>query len=327
MELQSISQVSRQFNISTRTLRYYEQMGLITPVKKDDYSYRTYDADTINRLQQIIILRKLRIPLKQISEILKSDSAATAITAFEQNLVEIENEITALSTIRSIIKSLLDKLNLDQSRFALPDDESLLEIVDSLTVTKINFKEEKNMEDLNQASKKLNKLTDRDVRIIYLPPSAVASCQYIGDNPEGHTGEIVDRFVKSTKLYERYPAMRHFGFNSPNPVDETGRHGYERWITVPDDMELPEPFVKKHFDGGLFAAHTIPMGAFEEWGWLLEWVCESKKYDLNIVDQGNGYHYGLFEEHLNYVNYVVDPKQKNGDEIQLDLLIAVRDKQ
>ena len=47
MELQTISQVSKFFAISTRTLRYYEQIGLIAPAKKDDFAYRAYDAEAI----------------------------------------------------------------------------------------------------------------------------------------------------------------------------------------------------------------------------------------------------------------------------------------
>ena len=92
MELQSISEVSRQLNVSTRTLRYYEQIGLIQPVKKDDFAYRTYDENTILRLKQIIILRKLRIPLKQITEILQSGNVAYAIEAFQQNINEIKRD-------------------------------------------------------------------------------------------------------------------------------------------------------------------------------------------------------------------------------------------
>ena len=60
-------------------------------------------------LQQIIILRKLRIPLKQTSKILESDNADYAIEVFERNLNEIEDEITALSTIKSIIQSFIEK--------------------------------------------------------------------------------------------------------------------------------------------------------------------------------------------------------------------------
>lgn len=61
MELQTLSQISKFFHLSTRTLRYYEQIGLIQSEKKDVYAYRVYSEDTIKRLQQIVILRKLRI--------------------------------------------------------------------------------------------------------------------------------------------------------------------------------------------------------------------------------------------------------------------------
>ena len=61
MNLVTISELSRQMNISTRALRYYEQVGLIESVKKDGYAYRTYDEATVVRLQQILVLRKLRI--------------------------------------------------------------------------------------------------------------------------------------------------------------------------------------------------------------------------------------------------------------------------
>jgi DNA-binding transcriptional MerR regulator len=40
MELQPISQVSKNYGISTQTLRYYEQIGLIKSIRKDDNEYR-----------------------------------------------------------------------------------------------------------------------------------------------------------------------------------------------------------------------------------------------------------------------------------------------
>ncbi|MBQ4629279.1 MAG: effector binding domain-containing protein [Clostridia bacterium] len=321
MELQSISKVSKKYNISARTLRYYEQLGLICPVRDEENSYRIYDEETLRTLQQIIILRKLRIPLKQIADILKSDSAKTAIDIFEENLVEIDGEITALSTIRSIIKSFLNKLQIDDTKFMLPDDENLMDIVDSLTVTKINFKEEKNLEELNRASEKVNKLTDKDIRILYLPPATVASVTAVCDNPEEYTGGVIDRWAESVNLFDAYPAARHYGSNAD---DENGNHGYERWITIPDDMEIAEPLTKKYFEGGLYAAHTITMGNFEEWEWLVRWVAESDKYEMNLSDR-NGCSCGLLEEHLNYVYYYNSP-DRNDETSQLDLLIAIKEK-
>lgn len=264
MELTTISEISRAMNISTRTLRYYEQIGLIESVKKDDYAYRTYDNDTVKRLQQILVLRKLRIPLKQIALILKSENTAAIIDAFQKNLDEVDDEITALSTIRDIISTFITRLNesIQQDiRLNLLDDTALLEAVDALTVQKIPLKEEKTVEDLQAASEKLNKLTDRDVRIIYLPRSAVASAHHIGEGCEGVVYGQISRFIKDNHLHEWKPDFRAFGFNNPMAgLEGTPSAGYEAWVTIPDDMEVSAPLVKKQFMGGLYAAHMIPMG-------------------------------------------------------------------
>ena len=324
MELQTIGQVSKLFNISARTLRYYEQIGLITPAKNNDNAYRIYNEDSIIRLRQIIVLRKLRVPLKQIAEILKNYDARIAIEAFESNLSEIDSEITALSTIRGVIASFIERLNLNNEKLTLLDDENLLEIVDSLTISKINFKEERAMEKLDKAEKKLSKLTDKDVRIVYLPPSDVAAYQFEGDEPEMHVNQVMDTFVRQSNLTAIKPDLRHFGFNAPNPVDESNHHGYEMWVTIPDDFEIPSPLVKKRFNGGLYAAHMIPFGAFEEWGWLMEWVQNNEKYEFN-GDWNNANQWGCLEEHLNYVNRV-HLTDSEADGMQLDLLVPIKER-
>ncbi|MGL5434031.1 MAG: MerR family transcriptional regulator [Lachnospiraceae bacterium] len=329
MELQTISQVSKYFSISTRTLRYYEQLGLITPAKREDFAYRVYDTETITRLRQIIILRKLRIPLKQIAEILQRADARIAIEAFERNLANIEDEITALSTIRSVIRTFIEHLNLGSAIFALPDDEGLLEIVDSLTVSKINFKEDKSMEQLNQASEKLSKMEDKDVRIIYLPPMTVAAAYASGEDCEGKTADMIKQFVINSGLLKIKPDARSFGFDCSKGTAVIGEpsHVYEAWVSVPDDIEIPAPLVKRTFDGGLYAAHVLRAWNFEDWRLLKEWVDASDKYDndwdsprwtsLETVS-GQG-----FEETLNFYNYVQYDQMKD---LQLDLLFPIKEK-
>ncbi len=325
MELHSISRISKLFNISTRTLRYYEQIGLIQSVKKENYAYRTYDENTVIRLNQIIILRKLRIPLKKIADILKSEDNVTAINAFQQNLVEIEDEITALSTIKNIIQTLLERLLLQNDMLRWVDDENLLEIVDSLTVSKINFKEDKTMDDLIKASEKLNKLTDKDVRIVYLPPVTVASIQCIGGKPETETGDLLFAFIKEKNLTVVKPDFRHYGFNHPNgSLPDGSDHGYERWVTIPYDMEVPLPFIKKQFAGGLYGAHMIPMGGFEEWNWLYEWAKNHEKYEIAWGDP-NCMH-GLMEEHLDAIHHYLWSHEECDQRLQLDLLIPIRER-
>lgn len=338
MELQTISEVSRQFGVSTRTLRYYEQIGLIQPAKKEDFAYRVYDEETVLRLRQILLLRKLRIPLKDIAQIVLTQNTTLAIEVFEQNLREIGGEITALSTIKGVITSFIERLNLQKGRLPLLDDESLLEIVDSLTASKISFKEAKPMDDVNQANRTLSRLTDNDVRIVYLPPATVASIHRIGATdpddkggvpsfyPEDSTEALMRAFIKAVDLHRIKPDFRHYGFNHPDGSSNGGPgddHGYERWVTIPDDLEVEAPFVKKHFPGGLYAAHAIMMGAFEQWDWLYKWGERSERYD--IVPGDPECMHGLLEEHLNVYNYYL-AENPDSSRMQLDLLLPVKEK-
>lgn len=303
---------------------------MIIPAKKENSSYRAYDAEAITRLRQIIILRKLRIPLKQIAEVLQSADARIAIEAFERNLVDIEDEITALSTIRSVIKTFIEYLNLSGAKFALPDDASLLEVVDSLTVSKINFKEEKSMDELNKANENLNKIADKDVRIVYLPPMTVAAAYATGEGCEGKANDMISHFVNENGLLKIKPDARSFGFDCSKEDAVLGEpsHVYEVWVSIPDDIEIQAPLVKRTFDGGLYAAHVLRAWDFQDWRLLKEWVNASDKYDNDwdsprwispetVTGQG-------FEETLNFYNFI--QKGSKMEDLQLDLLFPIKEK-
>lgn len=73
MDLITISQASKMFNVSTRTLRYYEKIGLISSIRQQEYAYRSYDKSTLLTIRQIIVLSKLNIPLKDVGDILKNN--------------------------------------------------------------------------------------------------------------------------------------------------------------------------------------------------------------------------------------------------------------
>jgi hypothetical protein len=168
-------------------------------------------------------------------------------------------------------------------------------------------------------------LTDRDVRIVYIPQMTVASIHKIGGKPEWDTGNLLHQFIKEKNLSVIKPDFRHFGFNHPNGQKPDGSdHGYERWISIPENMDIEQPFIKKNIPGGLYAAWMIPIGLFEEWGLLWEWTENNEKYervagDPEMMD-------GLLEEHLNYINLYT----KSGEELdkcmQLDLLIPIKEK-
>jgi DNA-binding transcriptional MerR regulator len=283
-----------------------------------------YDERSIIRLRQILILRKLRIPLKQIGWIFESADMKTALDVFTQNLSEIDDEITALTTMRIILQRFIDELR-QKSHGSLDavllGDKAMLNAINSLSLTKISFKEEKSMDELNKASESLSTL--KNVRIVHLPPCTVAASHYVGENPEEHAGDQLCEFLKSSRLYEIKPDARVFGFNHPNPSPDKP-YGYELWVTIPEDMDVPAPLTKKQFAGGLYAAHMIVMGNWHEWEWLAKWVTDGNpKYEPNYLSDHGEFMGGCLEEHLNYV-YHASLDWPESDEHQIDLLSPVK---
>ncbi|WEV70447.1 MerR family transcriptional regulator [Lactobacillus sp. ESL0785] len=58
--------------LSARTLRYYEQLGLIKPERDSTSNYRQYQENDVTTLQQILIFKKMNFRLSVIKDILQN---------------------------------------------------------------------------------------------------------------------------------------------------------------------------------------------------------------------------------------------------------------
>lgn len=68
----TIAQLARLAGVSTRTLRYYHQIGLLSPARVTKAGYRVYTCREVDRLQQILFYRELEFPLEEIGTLLSS---------------------------------------------------------------------------------------------------------------------------------------------------------------------------------------------------------------------------------------------------------------
>lgn len=76
-----IKQVAQALNVSQKTIRYYEQCGLIMPKKekKMGRDFREYDEEVQKRLRTIVLLRKCRFCIEDIRSILEKPAAIKEI--------------------------------------------------------------------------------------------------------------------------------------------------------------------------------------------------------------------------------------------------------
>lgn len=89
-----INEVEQRLEITKANIRFYEKEGLITPARTEK-GYRDYSEEDIRRLKEIIILRKLGIPVQQIADIL--DGALPLQEALDANISALQAEIEKLN--------------------------------------------------------------------------------------------------------------------------------------------------------------------------------------------------------------------------------------
>ncbi len=123
-ELIKIRDVSVKYSISARTLRYYEDMGLITSIRSDDYAYRLYDERALKRLEQILILRKLNISIKDIQRIFHSSGSEVVLEVLGKKVEDIDDDIALLHELREIVLEFIHQI--EQADFNKDSDVKLL---------------------------------------------------------------------------------------------------------------------------------------------------------------------------------------------------------
>lgn len=67
----SVKQAAELCGISIRTLHYYDEIGLLVPIKDPENGYRIYSEEDILTLQQILFFREMEFSLKEIADILR----------------------------------------------------------------------------------------------------------------------------------------------------------------------------------------------------------------------------------------------------------------
>ncbi len=105
--LMKISDISKKYNITKRTLRFYEEIGLLESIKDEVSHARYYDEEGINRLEQILLLRNIKLTMNEISMVLLSENNDKLSDILCSRLLEMENKIYELKYSKSIIKSVL----------------------------------------------------------------------------------------------------------------------------------------------------------------------------------------------------------------------------
>lgn len=231
----SIRQLADLAGISTRTLRYYDEIGLLEPSRVSDSGYRYYGEKEVELLQQILFYRERELGLDVISRIIHQPQfdAAEALQEHLSALTGQRDRILAL--IHTVKLTLADM----KGEHTMEDKEKFeafkKKIVDENEKTygqEVRSKygneamEDSNQRILGLSQADYERFQDLGKEILRQLEEAVRA----GDAPESETGRRVMMLHKDWLGYtwKEYSAQAHRGLAQLYMMDERYQAYYDR---------------------------------------------------------------------------------------------------
>lgn len=72
-----IGELAKLLGTTTKTLRFYEQIGLLEPVQRSDSAYRLYDDHAVETARLVIGLRHLELTIPELQQLVHEDGSTT----------------------------------------------------------------------------------------------------------------------------------------------------------------------------------------------------------------------------------------------------------
>ncbi|MGW5781812.1 MerR family transcriptional regulator [Streptomyces sp. NPDC003863] len=123
----SIADVARMSGVTSRTLRHYDEIGLLAPAWTASDGHRHYEEPQLLRLQQILLMRELDLGLREIREVL--DSGADRVTVLREHHARLLAEQDRLGTLAHTVARTIAELEEgeDQDMVKINRPENLFE--------------------------------------------------------------------------------------------------------------------------------------------------------------------------------------------------------
>lgn len=95
-----IGELAKQLGTTTKTLRFYERIGLLGPVRRSESAYRLYDDQAAESARLVIGLRQLQLTIPELQALMKDDGKTTRrqrlLAMMDERLRAMELELSVL---------------------------------------------------------------------------------------------------------------------------------------------------------------------------------------------------------------------------------------
>ncbi len=103
-----IGQLAKMLGITTKTLRFYEDIGLLDAPGRSESAYRLYDAGAVARARLVTDLKHLGLSLREVQDLMRPD---TDSTPRQRLLALMDEKLRAMYLELSIVQGRTDDLS------------------------------------------------------------------------------------------------------------------------------------------------------------------------------------------------------------------------
>ena len=123
----NIAEVSKQLELSPDTLRYYERIGLIPPVKRNKSGIRNYEESDLKWIEFISCMRSAGLPIEVLIEYVTLFQEGNATSEARKNILIEQRDILAakLVEMQKIVERLNYKIDTYEKTFMDKEKEML----------------------------------------------------------------------------------------------------------------------------------------------------------------------------------------------------------
>ena len=234
----SIRELSEVAGVSARTLRYYDEIGLLHPKYVSEAGYRFYGEEEVVLLQQILFYRERGFDLKSIQKIIYQKDF-DVLSALQEHLLELEEQSrrteALIRSVKKTIKAMKGECSMSNAekfeafkKQTVEENENTYgkemraaygdEVIDAA-----------NARLLNMSSEEWNHYDDLEKRIL----EEVESCVREQAEPQSERAKQLVCWHKEwiQKRWQQYTAKGHIGIANMYVSDERFTKYYDRNVT------------------------------------------------------------------------------------------------
>lgn len=230
----TVQKLGQLAGVSTRTLRYYDEIGILKPARINSSGYRIYGQTEVDRLQQIMFYREMNVSLEKIKAILEQPDfdEAEALRKHRVELLDKRKQLDDL--IRNVEKSIAHS----ERRITMTDQEKFegfkqKMIDDNEEKYGAEIREKYGDEKIEKSNAKLKGMSEAEMeRINQLAETILTDLQVAFEtgNPAGEEAQAVAALHKEwlSAYWDTYSKEAHAGLAQMYVDDERFTAYYDK---------------------------------------------------------------------------------------------------